>query len=112
MGQVAAVAARVAAVQHENLGAVHDFTAHDSAQRLRSTGPFFPFGIAISPDNKLFVSNTNTGNIGEYDVTTGAPINANFIIHLSNPTGLAIVYLASPTPTPTPKPKPTPKPSH
>jgi WD40 repeat protein len=67
------------------------------------TGLFSPFGIAISPDNRLFVSNNS--NIGEYDATTGTPINANFIIHLSNPTGLVITTLPSPSPTPTPKPK-------
>jgi eukaryotic-like serine/threonine-protein kinase len=35
MGRVAAVAARVAAVQHENLVAVHDFTAHAGVRVMR-----------------------------------------------------------------------------
>jgi hypothetical protein len=73
------------------------------------TGLYQPYGIAIS-GNDLFVSNPSTGNVGEYDVTTGAPINVNFILHLSYPTGLLVTNLPAPTPTPTPKPKPTPKP--
>ena len=35
MARVAAVAARVAAVQHENLVAVHDFTAHTGVRVMR-----------------------------------------------------------------------------
>ena len=35
MGRIAAIAARVAAVQHENLVAVHDFTAHAGIRVMR-----------------------------------------------------------------------------
>jgi hypothetical protein len=39
----------------------------------------------------LFVANYGDDTIGEYDATTGATINANFITGLQNPTGLAVL---------------------
>jgi WD40 repeat protein len=49
-----------------------------------------PAGLAIS-GNMLFEANFYGGNIGKYDATTGAVINASFISGLSNPTQLAVL---------------------
>jgi len=38
----------------------------------------------------LYVSQVNAGIVGEYDATTGAAINANFITGLNSPVGLAV----------------------
>ena len=38
----------------------------------------------------LYVSQVNAGIVGEYDATTGAAINANFITGLISPAGLAL----------------------
>jgi hypothetical protein len=40
--------------------------------------------------NNLFVADRNTGTVGEYNATTGATINANFITGLSTPLGIAV----------------------
>jgi hypothetical protein len=40
--------------------------------------------------NILFVSNASGDTIGEYDATTGAAINANFITGLTEPFGIAV----------------------
>jgi hypothetical protein len=40
--------------------------------------------------NTLFVVNNGTGTVGEYDATTGATINANFIMGLDDALGLAV----------------------
>jgi hypothetical protein len=47
-----------------------------------------PWGIALSGSN-LFVTNQNTGTIGEY-TTSGATVNPALISGLSNPTGIAV----------------------
>jgi WD40 repeat protein len=50
------------------------------------------YGLALSSNGLyLFVAGYNSGTVGEYDATTGAVINANFITGLSYPTGLAVV---------------------
>ena len=41
--------------------------------------------------NTLFVANFGSGTVGEYDATTGAAINANFITGLNRPVGLALL---------------------
>ncbi len=40
--------------------------------------------------NNLFVTNFFSNTIGEYNATTGATINANFITGLNGPIGLAL----------------------
>jgi hypothetical protein len=57
--------------------------------------------LAIS-GNTLFVANSLSGTVGEYDATTGAAINANFITGLSGPGGLVV---ASVTPALSPCPQ-------
>ena len=58
--------------------------AYKSATRL----VLHPAGLALLGD-KLFVANFGDNTVGEYDATTGAPINANFIPG-SAATGLAV----------------------
>jgi hypothetical protein len=60
-----------------------------------ATGLNEPTYITVS-GNRLFVVNagaggTGNGSIGLCDATTGAPINANFIIGLTGPEGIAVV---------------------
>jgi hypothetical protein len=43
---------------------------------------------------QLYVSNQNTDSVGEYNATTGAPINADFITGLNSPAGLAVLVPA------------------
>jgi hypothetical protein len=58
---------------------------------------FYPFVIAIAvlwamPRNahaQLYITQDN-GTVSEYDATTGAAINANFITGLDVPSGLAV----------------------
>jgi len=40
--------------------------------------------------NSLFVTNSYSGTVGEYDATTGDAINANFIMGLTEPVGIAV----------------------
>jgi len=56
---------------------------------------YLPWGVAVL-GNDLFVSDIGTnkagqGSVAEYDATTGALLNANFITGLSVPEGLTIV---------------------
>ena len=58
------------------------------------TGLNGPINIVLSGNN-LFVSNwsggtAGAGTVGEYNATTGAPINLNFITGLSGPEGLTL----------------------
>jgi len=39
---------------------------------------------------QIFLTNTNAGTIGEYDVTTGAPINSTLVSGLNHPTQVAV----------------------
>jgi hypothetical protein len=48
-----------------------------------------PTGVAVSGNN-LFVTNDLSGIVGEYDATTGAPINATLISGLFAPTGIIV----------------------
>jgi hypothetical protein len=53
------------------------------------TGLSAPVGLALS-GNDLFVASRSSGTVGEYDATTGAPIEPNFITGLNGPSGLAV----------------------
>jgi len=57
-----------------------------------------PYGLAVS-GNDLFVADAGNSRVGEYDVTTGGPINATFIGGFSAPVGLAVVSVV-PEPSP------------
>jgi hypothetical protein len=46
----------------------------------------------------LYVVQNTANSVGEYNVITGAVINANFITGLSGPGGLAVASLAPATP--------------
>jgi hypothetical protein len=48
----------------------------------------------------LYVSQGSPGIVGEYDATTGAAINANFITGLNLPNGLAVAPVPSCSPSP------------
>ena len=48
-----------------------------------------PGGIAVS-GSTLFVTNTNSGTIGEY-TTSGATVNASLVSGLPSPQGIAVV---------------------
>jgi hypothetical protein len=50
------------------------------------SGPFFLAGHG----NTLFVTNEFSGTVGEYDANTGLAINANFIMGLGDPVGIAV----------------------
>jgi hypothetical protein len=61
---------------------------------ISSPGEGAPYGIALS-GNDLFVVNEGNfeqggGSIGEYNASTGAVINANFITGLNQPEGITI----------------------
>jgi len=52
-----------------------------------------PTGLVVTgPGNGsyLFVVSTFSGTVGEYDVKTGAPIQATFLSNLNGPSGLAV----------------------
>jgi len=48
-----------------------------------------PTSIAVSGGN-LFVTNWQTGTVGEYNATTGATVNASLVTGLDSPEGIAI----------------------
>ena len=48
--------------------------------------------------NNLLVANAGSDTVREYDATTGAVINANFITGLNAPTALAVAPTSTPTP--------------
>ena len=60
------------------------------------TGLKTPLGVEVL-DNNLFVANYNGSTVREYDASTGALINANFITGLSLPQGLAISDVPEPS---------------
>jgi WD40 repeat protein len=68
---------------------VGEYSARGAAinSNLIKTGLNAPIWIAVS-GNTLFVANASSGTIGTYNATTGAPINANFIVGASG--GLAV----------------------
>jgi hypothetical protein len=54
-------------------------------------------GLALS-GNDLFVANQSGTTVGEYDATTGAAINANFLTGLNLPAGLLVASVPEPSP--------------
>jgi hypothetical protein len=52
-------------------------------------GPKYPSGLAVLGNN-IFVAEYTRGAVGEYDRTTGAVINRNFITGLTEPLALAV----------------------
>ena len=54
------------------------------------TGLNLPVGAAIF-GNDLFVANNGTNTVGEYNATTGAVINANFVTGVNGSYGLAVL---------------------
>src|SRR5439155_1443830 len=44
----------------------------------------------VTGDAQIFVTNAFSNTIGEYNATTGAPINSSFISWLDFPTGIAL----------------------
>ena len=53
------------------------------------SGLVSPVGIAVSGGN-LFVADSVTGTIGEYNATTGAIVDADLISGLNGPSGIAV----------------------
>ena len=58
------------------------------------TGLNGPIGIAVAGEN-LFVTNAETGTIGEY-TTSGAPPNPALVSGLNGPVGIAVVSASVP----------------
>ena len=75
--------------------AVGQTTTETNAALVTGRNP--PFGVALDAVGNLYVSDDNTGTIGEYSASTGIAINANWVTGLGDPAGIAIALVPEPS---------------
>ena len=81
------------------IGKFDPVTGTASTNWISPTGVRLPSGLALS-GNTLYIADAVSARIGQYDATTGATINANFITGLAGPYGLLVagnaLYVSNP----------------